>query len=46
MNEYLAKLLQEILGTILLNLQLLLTNANHAFPAMPDGRDGSSIAFL
>jgi hypothetical protein len=37
----------EILGTkVLFNLQLLQTNANHAFPAMPDGRDRSSIAFL
>jgi hypothetical protein len=36
----------EILGTVLLILQLPLTHANHAFLAMPDGRDGSSIAFL
>jgi len=36
----------EILGTVLLNVQLPLTHANHTFPAMPDGRDRSSIAFL
>jgi hypothetical protein len=37
----------EILGTkVLFNLQLPLTQASHSFPAMPDGREGSSIAFL
>ena len=36
----------EILGMVLLNLQLPPTYANHASPAMPDGRDRSSIAFL
>jgi hypothetical protein len=34
------------IGDVLLILPLQLTNANHAFPAMPDGRDRSSIAFL
>jgi hypothetical protein len=36
----------EILGMVLLNLQLPPTYANHACPAMPDGGDRSSIAFL
>jgi len=36
----------EILGTVLLILPLQLTNANHAFPAMPDSKNRSSIAFL
>jgi hypothetical protein len=35
---------REILGMVLLNLQLPPTYANHALPAMPDGRDRSSIA--
>jgi len=37
----------EILGTkVLFNLQLPLTYANHAIPAIPGGRNRSSIAFL